>query len=306
MKNQMTIALLLSVFLFGCNRIYKDPNTTEHSLKHDGEDRKYIVHLPEGFSSDQSYPLVLALHGGHQSAEKAAKHFQWRDKADEEGFVVVFPDGLNDHWNDARGTTKSSEDNVDDVGFISDLIDELVLTSSVNSSKVFVTGGSNGGFMTYRLACELSEKITAVAPVIATMPVDQICNPSKVMPIHIIVGTEDVFVPFEGGEMERGAGGFITSADSTFKRWGELNGCDQEIVSKDWTDQHDDGTTVSTLRFEGCHDSISEHTVLMLIEGGGHEWMGASGLSVANKGDGNKCLEIEATDVIWDFFSEFI
>lgn len=284
-------------------RIYKDPNTTKEEVKFDGLDREYVLHLPSSYSEGNEHALVIFLHGGKGTPESVAKQSSWIDKSDDENFILIFPKGENKHWNDGRGTTKSSEEDVDDVGFISFLIDEINTLYTINTNKVFVSGVSNGGFMSHRLACELSDKITAIASVVATLPKNQVCNPSNLMPVLSILGTEDIYVPYEGGEMEKGAGGTILSADETVAKWSELNGCLSETETTTLEDKKDDGTTVSIISAKSC--SGTSQVILYKVIGGGHEWQGATGFSVAKKGDGHKCKEIDATDVVWDFFSQY-
>ncbi len=143
------------------------------SLKVGDHERTYLLHLPLAFDGKRSLPLVVVLHGGGGNAPGAVDMTGFSEKADKEGFVVVYPNGsgrLKNRlltWNSGNCCGYALDSSADNVGFIRVLIDELEKTRAIDPKRVYATGMSNGGMMTYRLACELSDKIAAAAPVAA-------------------------------------------------------------------------------------------------------------------------------------------
>lgn len=178
----------------------------EETIKHDGIERSYLFYKPKDL--EPSPPLVIVLHRakstGGQMRELTGYDF---DKiADRNKFIVVYPDGYEGNWNDCRKSAKDSAHalNIDDVGFINALIESFAKKHGIDRSRVLLTGLSNGGHMCFRLAIELSEKISAVAAIAAHVPVQEnnICHmPDIPVSILLVSGTEDPINPFEGGEV---------------------------------------------------------------------------------------------------------
>jgi polyhydroxybutyrate depolymerase len=141
------------------------------SFIHDSLKRTFNIHIPASFDKTVQLPLVIALHGrGANGASMVfLTHKGFNKMADKDGFIMVYPDGIELNWNDGRmdeeANDRAHRENIDDVGFISALIDSLINDYNIDPKRVYVTGISNGAIMSYRLACELSDKITAIAPV---------------------------------------------------------------------------------------------------------------------------------------------
>jgi polyhydroxybutyrate depolymerase len=150
------------------------------TLQVDGRERTYTYHAPSGYDGTHRVPLVLALHGrlGQGSGEERLSHLD--RTSDEHGFLAVYPDGLDRSWADGRGGTSSDRKGVDDVKFLSNLIDRMEHDYKVDASRIYATGMSKGGFMSGRLGCEMSNRITAVAIVAASLSetVAANCHPS--------------------------------------------------------------------------------------------------------------------------------
>jgi len=150
----------------------------------DGIDRTYLVHLPTAYDEAGNFPLVIAMHGGFGNAHNLQNQSQLSVTADDENFIVVYPEGVQGGvfdirtWNAGRCCGFASTSDVDDVGFINALIDTLLANYSIDMNRVYATGMSNGGFMSYRLACEISDRIAAIAPVAASMSAD-VCDPIR-------------------------------------------------------------------------------------------------------------------------------
>ncbi len=272
---------------------------------HDGLRRSYIVHVGVSCDRKMAAPLAIVLHGGGGTGEGMVKLTGFNAVADKEGFIVVYPDGIDRHWNDGRGVGwyRAHTEDIDDVGFISTLIDELSRKLSVDTKRVYATGISNGGMMSYRLGCELSEKITAIAAVTASLAVNKVkeWSPSRPMPVLIIAGTADPLVPWEGGDIRLGGRtyGTVVSVPDTVKFWVEKNGCVARPVVRRLPDSEpNDGTSVRRETYSGCRSGAE--VVLYAVEGGGHTWPG--GLQyLPERVIGKTSKEFDASEVIWQF-----
>ncbi|MBW2409657.1 MAG: prolyl oligopeptidase family serine peptidase [Deltaproteobacteria bacterium] len=281
-----------------------------HSLTHNGLKRTYMIHVPPTHTKGQPFPLFIVLHGGGGDGKKAEKISGISRQSDKYGVILVYPDAVGRNWNDGRAVRKylSHRKNIDDVGFISALIDKLRNEYAIDPKRVYVSGASNGGMMANRLACELSDKITAMAPVIAAMPeniVEQ-CSPSRPIPVMMINGTADPMVPWEGGYVRfigRKKYGKILSVPDTAQFWVSHNRCKTEPI-KTWLPDTvpDDGTRVRKNVFGGCKEG--GEVVLYEIHGGGHTWPGGR-KNAPEYISGKSTNDIDANQIIWDFFKRF-
>jgi polyhydroxybutyrate depolymerase len=226
--------------------------------------------------------------------------------ADRKGFFVVYPDGLDRRWRDGRGAEgEMPAGEVDDVAFISELIDRLAQTHPIDTSRVFVTGMSNGGMMSFRLAMDLGHKIAAAAPVGTSMPASLARREVKPAPVSMLIigGVEDPIVPWEGGEIRvlwkrRGR---VLSMEDTTAFWADVNRCPGKPESSLLPDvDPSDGTRVKKV----IHRGEGGDVILMAIEGGGHTWPG--GWQYLGKWlVGRTCRDVDACLEIWSFFSEW-
>ncbi len=227
--------------------------------------------------------------------------------ADGEDFIVISPDAIEKNWNDGRGDlyVKSHIENIDDVGFISVLIDKAVSELNADANRVYVTGISNGALMAHRLGCQLSEKIAAIAPVAGNFPYQMapVLSPSRPVPVIIINGTEDPLVPYQGGYVTFGLQkrGRVLSVDDTVKFWVEKDSCPANPRTSRLPDGSDDGTSVSVTTYSGCRDGAN--VILYTVNGGGHTWPGGFQYLPENI-IGRTCRDFNASQVIWDFFRQ--
>jgi polyhydroxybutyrate depolymerase len=268
-------------------------------------ERTYSVHVSSSYDPSIPTPLVIVLHGGGGTGKGMVKLTGFNDIADKENFIVVYPNGFEKHWNDGRGVQwQSHVENTDDVSFISALIDHLSAELNINASMVYVAGISNGGMMSHRLGCELSQKIAAISPVASNIPANQasIWSPSRPVPVLIINGTDDPLEHWKGGEIRLGRNtyGVVLSVADTVKFWVEKNQCSASPVITQLPDTDPtDGTTVRTEVYGGCQDGAE--VVLYAIEGGGHTWPG--GLQYLPQSViGRTSREFNASEIIWQFF----
>jgi polyhydroxybutyrate depolymerase len=264
--------------------------------------RSFYLYVPGTYDQAAPAPLVLALHGHGTTGRNMEVLTHISRVADARGFIVAYPNGAHKGWNDGR---PGVSENVDDVAFIRDLIVLLQSRYSIDPARIYATGISNGGFMCYRLACELASSIAAIAPVAATMRVGlpHYCRPARPVSVCLIHGTEDPFVPWNGGTVGRGLRrrGTVLSADQTIKYWVEVNGCDPDPVSGEIAPQDPAESTRATVTryLNGREDS---EVILYEVEGGGHAWPG--GLQyLPTRFVGPASSLMDASYVIWDFFS---
>lgn len=265
-----------------------------------GIERSYVVRAPAKTSPNASrVPLVLVLHGGGGNAANAENMTGFTEKARQEGFIVVYPDGtgrLEDKlltWNAGHCCAYAMKNDVDDVGFLSALIDELIRRYPVDAHRVYVTGMSNGGMMTHRAGRALSGKIAAIAPVVATVFGDEEI-PVHPVPALMINGMLDENVPHQGGAPGgRGARGWDgTPTQPALKQaefWARANGC------KPIPDKEENAQWIAWR--SSC--PAAAHVVLYLVKDNGHAWPG--GQPGSRRGN-TPSTALNATDVIWNFF----
>ncbi len=270
------------------------------SLSSGGLTRTYRGHLPSSYDGVKALPLVLALHGNGGDGQGMQRLTHLNSIADEHGFIVVYPDGYQKSWADGRGATEADQAGVDDVSFLSALIDALANQYQVDPKRVYVTGISNGGFMTQRLACDLSNKIAAAAAVAATMPTGLAarCAPRRPVPFLLMQGADDPFVPVQGGAV-KGERGTVLSASATIQKWVSIDGCPASPATGNEPDTANDGTSVSYQLYSGCRNRSA--VALYLVAGGGHTWPGGLQYLPAAL-IGKTSRDIDAGEVIWSFF----
>jgi len=277
-----------------------------------GLKRTYLLHVPPARDKTKPKPLLIALHGGGGQG----KHMRRLTRggfdrlSDQDGFVVAYPDGVEKHWNDGRGETayRAHRDNVDDVGFISALIDRMVRELNVDPRRVYVTGMSNGAMMSYRLACDLSEKIAAIAPVAGAIPENLYpsCSPSR--PVHVLAinNVNDPLMPFAGGNVTGPWGrkklGEVLSTAETVAFWARHNNCSLPpavIYEPDRDPQ--DGTRIRKEVYPEGENDVT--VILYAVEGGGHTWPGGNQY-FNERIIGKTSRDMDASEVIWGFFKK--
>ena len=286
----ITVLLLL----VGCTFSSFSQQTINASITHDGIQRDYILYIPELYDGSTAVPLVLNFHGYGSNAAQQMFYGDFRDIADTEGFLLVHPEGTtfigDQFWNVGFPGLSS---NIDDVGFTEALIDELATLYAIDLDRVYATGMSNGGFMSFLLACQLSEKIAAVASVTGSMTQDTFddCNAQHPTPVLQIHGTDDGVVLYNGNNLS------IPIAD-VISYWVDFNNCETTPTTTTLPDVDvSDGSTIEHSVYEDGDNGITtEH---MKVIGGGHTWPG----SVINTAGTNQ--DIDASMEIWLFFSRY-
>jgi len=255
--------VLLSLVGFGAVRASALPGgDLPGELVFGGLPRTYQLHVPAGL--DHPAGLVINLHGAGQTGGEQAAVTNYNAVADQNGFVVAYPDGIDFSWADGRGASVPDRQGVDDVGFLSALIDQLSRDYGIARGRVFVTGMSAGAFMATRLACERADLISAIAPVAGTLGAAFPCAPSRPVSVLQVHGTADAVVPFTGGTM-LGRGGYsdVVAAPAMAQRWRDVDRCPAPV---------DNGPAGAEQRFTASGCAGGTEVVFIQIDGGGHTW----------------------------------
>jgi polyhydroxybutyrate depolymerase len=194
--------------------------------------RSYVLHVPPSYTGKTPVPVVFDFHGLGGTGMSQMSTSNWRAVADAQGFIMVYPNGVGNSWNMGRCCNPAQQQNVDDVGFVRAMINQLKTDACIDAKRVYSTGCSNGGGMSYKLACDAADVIAAVAPVDCDCVTGSTSNPSCAMcapsrPITEIAfrGTGDTIVPYGGGETPVVAGLVFPGAQSNFTNWGQINMC---------------------------------------------------------------------------------
>jgi polyhydroxybutyrate depolymerase len=270
----------------------------------DGRTRTYVIHVPAGLSSRKRYPLVLLFHGGGGNGTKVLQQTNFVAKADADNFIVVAPNGIANHWADGRGTTAPDREGINDVSFVRQLIGHLTARLPIDMTRVYATGVSNGGMMTERLGCELSDELAAIAADVGPMPTNiaSSCKPSP-LPFLGIQGGADPLVPLDGGTVKSSAvlgdGGLVQSAQQTVQLWASVDGCDATPTVLHVPPTRNDGTSVVQYTYSGCAGTTS--VTYYIVGGMGHGW--PPNPAQFPRITGRSSQNINATDVVWSFFA---
>ena len=266
------------------------PNLKYCTVRHLDLDREFYVYVPDGLNTPITLaPLLFNLHGYRRQALDFLGYSGFQSLADTDDFIVIYPQGSilpstgQPHWNDSGWTSESPANDID---FISSLIDWAYAEYQIDLSRVYATGKSNGGKMSYHLACNLGYRIAGVASVGGSMTPNTYatCSPNQPTAIVHIHGRDDTVVPIDGN-------GRSTPLTDMIDYWKNYNGCDQETVFV-IPDLNDDGYGGSLYRYHGCLNNVDVQ--LFLMDQIAHDW----------PTDLND-YDIIAADEIWNFLKEF-
>jgi len=286
-----TLALAAAIGCGGCSP-YPDlptdgsPGTYSASFQHDGVRREAIVYVPESASADVATPMLLNFHGYGGSAADHMQTADLRPLADDEGFVLVYPQGSrldgSTHWNSAAPSPDNKSD-ADDFGFVDQLLDTIAAAYTIDDDRVYAAGYSNGGMMSFGLACYLGERIAAIASVSGAM-LDDVgveCTPPDPTSVITLHGTSDGVLPYDGADG-------MASAQGVLDYWTQHNG----IAGEPATASVDaGGTQVESALYTGGLGGTEVHH--HRVVDGDHVWFD---------------LEVDGAhtnQLIWDFVSRF-
>ncbi|GMR13050.1 MAG: PHB depolymerase family esterase [Gemmatimonadota bacterium] len=288
------------------------------TLEHDNNTRIYGVYVPRS-ASPGGAPLVFLLHGGGGAAEKAfGTEFgrSWRALADRDGFIIIVPQGREDigdagshHWNDCRTGILNPDvaTDLDDVGFIATLVDLANTRFGIDRTKVYVTGASNGGMMSFRIAFEASDRFAAIGAVIANIPDPSECSlPTTPISVLIMNGTADPLIPNEGGCVANATcrrGSVVSTAESV-DFWVRFDRTSITPIIEDLPNLvTSDNSTVTTSRYSNGLNGTE--VLLYRVDGGGHNVPGNEPIGLArSQAVGAKNQDVNAAEEIWEFFRQ--
>ena len=276
------------------------PNRTNGTIVSSGEKREYLLYVPRSYDRAKPTPLVISMHAAALWPATQREASQWNKVADENGFIVVYPSGTT-LSGDGTGVLpfrvwllRPEAVASANVRFISELIDTLEAAYSIDPTRIYATGFSNGGAMAFALSCRLSHRIAAVGTVSAAQ--DQRpwnwCTDSRPMPLINFHGTADL-VPYNGGKLLASPRPF-PSVPTWTANWARRNRCGPNpiasVVAAD----------VTRLEYTNCADDAT--VVLYTVKGGGHQWPG--GKPIPEWMVGHMGRSIDATSQMWAFFRE--
>ena len=269
------------------------------NLPYEGLPRSYLIYVPRNYNPERPTPLILVFHGGLGNAERMPPLTGMNELAEEKSFIVVYPNGTGRDpqserftWNVGRCCGIAQRNNVDDVGFTRAIIDQVSRQFRIDANRIYATGISNGAMMTYRLACDLSDRISAIAPVAGTLMTER-CNPVRPIPVIHFHGLADQHVPFEGGIGARSLAGVPPhrSVPDTI----------------DWLRQHHQcqgqgrDTRIGDANIEQFSCRRGGPIVLVTIDGGGHTWPGGQRSDRWGRNEYSSS-SISASREMWRFF----
>jgi polyhydroxybutyrate depolymerase len=270
-----------------CTGLGAQPLDSQWTVSFGGLDRMIDAHVPANYDPTRRTALILNFHGYTSNSGQEALLSKMNDKSDLEGFVVLYPNGTGSSpsWNAGACCGEAAMNMVDDVGFVSAVIDAAEARLCVDRRRVFATGMSNGGFLSHRLACELSNRIAAAAPVAGVLGIPT-CTPTRPVPIMGFHGTADPLVPYNGSTSLN-----FPPVPDTYANWAIRDGCTQ--------------TPAETFRMMDSHCSTysgckgGSEVTLCTVDGGGHTWPGGTPIPV-----GYTTTYLSATDAMWTFFQK--
>lgn len=286
-----------------CSGLTVGPGTYNWSITHEGSTRFYHVHIPQNYNAAAPTPAVLSFHGYGSNEQEQEDLSRMSSQAEARGFIAVYPRGLNQNeisgstdprfedtrsWNAGICCGPAQISRVDDVAFVDALLADLDTRVCLDTKRIYATGFSNGGFFSYRLACERAGQIAAIAPV-AGMAGFEPCSPVRPVSVMHFHGTDDQTIRYEGGDIPFFGGPYV-SAESSVAGWASRNACFGNP-----TNTYDQGDSICS-SFTNCGQGTA--VTLCTVQGGGHTWPG--GLVPPDLGYTTQ--DLDATRQMWLFF----
>lgn len=278
-KQDWLTRVMLAFMLLGAVVIYflSRPGfiiAPSEEMEHGGEHRFYDVRLPPNADPSLPAPLLLVLHGGGESASRMERISGLTELAGRAGYIISYPEGVEGFWNDGRAGeySRASRSNVDDVGFLSSVVDAIAAKHPVDRSRLYVIGFGNGGMMALRWACEQGDALAGVVAISASLPAEfqSACTNQMGVPLMLVFGTDDPLLPYQGGDviMFGQFRGELLGARATTDFWAIGNQCETDPVTTLLPDiDPTDGTSTERLDYTNC---AGGEVRLYSVRGGGH------------------------------------
>jgi polyhydroxybutyrate depolymerase len=279
----MRTTLAALAFLFNVNLVCAD------TISVNGFEREYILDVGQ---RTKNAPLIVALHGGLGTAQQIRRTIGLSAIANAKGITVVYPNGIDKGWNDGRRNRRGQlVRDTADVAFIEALVKHLIAKGLADPNRVVFTGISNGGTMSFKMACDSSLKIAGIVPVVANIPEPLDCSRARTKLINII-STDDRLMPMAGGRIRKGA---VKSSAETFQTFLKANDC-TGTTTKNLADTVDDGMQSTMQSGTGCS---SGRVSQIIVQGGGHAWPGSPGQIEFITG--KPTMDFSASQLVVDF-----
>lgn len=320
-RGQLSKLLLIATVLVSplqaatIESFYGEGSFQQKDLTVDGVNRSYYLYTPKGVEGPSK--TLLVFHGGGGNAN-LSRLYGYESLADLYGFRIVYPQGINNMWNVGLKLPKMAPDleKIDDLSYFDNMLEDLNSKGLLNPDKVFATGNSMGGYMSFYLSCHRTDKLTAIAPVVASMLVEiaESCQPSKPLPVLLTMGTEDKSVPFKGGELG-GPQNKLLSYSESLNFWAKANGCNNSRAATLFDLDSNDGIQTYATLWNECRNNVSVKGYQ--VDGMGHRLPGTKTpdnlqelLSVEIPADMDEVLGKQTFDYfgaaeIWYFFQQY-
>ena len=308
MKPSFLLALCVSL----AQAATTQPADTDIPLDHASLHRHYILHLPADLDQTKPAPLVLMLHGAGGTAQGASTRYGWRELADKEHFIVAFPEAtrfdmtrpvaFKDNptiWNDASGRAFPARRNIDDVGYLRAVLDDIQRRASIDTSRIYCTGFSSGASMTFRAGIELSDRLTAIAPISGHLWLSGPLRDKKLarpVSLFFLTGAQDPLNPLQGGDAKTPWGNtdHKPPMQQSIDDWLNLLSLDPKTKSP-----LRDDAEVTAVRYGD--ENSDRQIIYYVIQNLGHEWPGHP-RTLPRAITGSTTNVVDATTLIWQFF----
>jgi polyhydroxybutyrate depolymerase len=311
------LLIMSGLCLFGCSPMLDKSHlkggstyTGKLNIRYNGFLRSYRLHIPTRYEPGRPMPLVVVVHGAFETAQSIEKQTGFSELADREDFIVLYPNGIGlfgwlQHWNAGHCCGKAADDDVDDVGFIAQAIEDAGRYVSIDSHRVYMVGFSNGGMLTHRFGSEHSDRLAAIAPLAASIggrpgpdvPVWKIPAPQVPLPVIIFHGQKDTSVPYAGGiaKGKRNGREYLGVIESA-RFWVAHNRCasvaDRAILRQ--------GSVIRDT-WSNCGDDVQVQ--LYSLVDWAHTWPGP--VFTQSLPPDNPMHAFDAAEIIWQFFKDF-
>lgn len=266
-----------------CPATALEPGDSSGTLMHDGVARQFLIHVPQGYDNTRAVPLVLNFHGATSNAEQQRSLFSQMDvTSDAKGFIVVYPEGIGASWNAGACCGDAQSQDVDDVGFAIALVEHMKTRACIDPKRVYASGFSNGGRMSYRLGCEAAHVFAAIAPVAGTKSFPDLnntpgCEPSRPLSLIDFMGSADSRIAAQPGQIAE---------------WVAFNGCTDATPTESYRNgEH------YCMAYTHCEAGTS--VTYCVIDGGGHCWPGTTPCVL---GATSTSSELSANELMWEVF----
>jgi polyhydroxybutyrate depolymerase len=299
------------------------PHDAQVELQVNDHTRTFVVHLPQGYDSQQHYPVVILLHGLDQDAAEMARLTHFNEFADRDSIIAVYPNAANGRWNIGAGQPqgyrrgpyrrpgvwgpgyppreprdrREGASRSPDIQFLNRMLDKLATRYSVDTRRIYATGLGEGGFMALRMGCSMADRFAAIAAVGAAMPRTINCVPSRPVPVLLMNGTDDPIVHYDGGRYKDGMLHLLSAEDSA-KEWGRLNRCSEKPSESKLPSLQKGAKDTKVYLFDGCHENAQ--VALYAVKEGGHTWPGGEQY-MNEKEVGKTSHALDANETIWSF-----